>query len=173
MKSKGIIFCLLALCIMTLMSCEKEKTDYTEKVVGDYNIKITPYLNAKFGNSAVPLIAETIETTCHITKIDEDGYVVMKIDGVNGMINDMTFTAYCDGLGMKLNNNEYEGLIYTSEYGMIQCDVELKNPTVSIYNSRMLSWESSVTGECEINISGLDDIDCDVTGEFQFEATSK
>ena len=77
MKSKGIIFCLLALCIMTLMSCEKEKTDYTEKVVGDYNIKITPYLNAKFGNSAVPLIAETIETTCHITKIDEDGYVVM------------------------------------------------------------------------------------------------
>lgn len=163
----------MALCLVTLSSCEKEKTDYTEKVVGEYNIKITPNFNVKYGSSTMPISAETIETTCTITEKDDEGNVIVQINGVNGLINEMIFEAYCDGLGMKLDNNHYDGIIYTSEYGMINCDIELKNPTVSIYNSRILSWESTVSGTCEINISGLDDERCDVTGNIHFEATGK
>ncbi|MBQ4548787.1 MAG: hypothetical protein IJA42_06355 [Bacteroidales bacterium] len=172
MKIKKIICCLLALCIVTLMSCDNKDTDSYERVVGDYSIKITPLLNVKYGNSTVSLSAETIETTCSITAKDDKGNVFVQIDGINGMINEMSFDAYCDGIGMRLDKSSYDGIIYTSEYGIIDCDVDLKNPTVSIYNSRLLSWESSINGECEINISGLDLETCGLTGKLQFEATS-
>ena len=51
MKVKSLIYCLLAFCVLVLSSCGPDNTDYTEKVVGEYNIKITPNISVKYGNS--------------------------------------------------------------------------------------------------------------------------
>lgn len=173
MNTKKTIFCLLAFCMVMLSSCGGDDTDYVEKIIGEYDIEVTPVLNVKFGNSVLPIVAETINTTGRINATNDDGNVVVMIDGVNGKIGEISFVGYCDDLGLELENNSYEGYIQTSEYGQVYCNVNLKNPKVSIYNSASLSWESSVTGTCEINISGLDNMTCDVTGKIQFEANEK
>lgn len=173
MKMKKVIYCLMAFLLVVSSSCEKEKTDYVQKVVGNYDVKITPNLNVNYGNSSVPISAETVETNLSVTKKDDDGNVVITVESINGLINELVFDAYCDGLGMKMENNHYEGVLNTVPYGMINCDFNLKNPTVSIYNSGVLSWESTVSGTCEINISGLDNEICNVSGNIRFEATEK
>lgn len=175
MKAKKVIYCLMAFCLVALSSCGPDNTDYVEKVVGEYNIKITPSISVKYGNSTLPITVETIETTAVVTaKDDAAGDVTMQINGVNGEISEMFFEGYCDGLGLKLQNNHYDGVFYSTEYGIIYCDIDLKNPTVSIYNSRTLSWKSTfTTGTCGVNISGLDTENYNVSGSIQFEATSK
>lgn len=170
---KKVIYCLMALLLVVSSSCEKEKTDYVQKVVGNYDVKITPNLNVNYGSSSVSMSAEVVETTLSVTKKDDDGNVVVKVEGINGMINDLVFDAYCDGLGMKMENNSYDGVLSTTQYGIVDCDFNLKNPTVSIYNSGVLSWESTVSGTCDINISGLDSEICNVSGKIRFEATKK
>ena len=174
MKVKSLIYCLLAFCVLALSSCGPENDDYVDKVVGEYNIKITPSISVKYGNSTLPIAIEAIETTAVITAKDDAGNVTMQINGVNGEFSELFFEGYCDGLGLKLDNNKYDGVFYSPEYGIIYCDIELKNPTVSIYNSRMLNWKSTfTTGTCGINISGLDEANYDVTGSIQFEAKGK
>lgn len=175
MKAKKVIYCLMAFCLVALSSCGPDNTDYVEKVVGEYNIKITPSISVKYGNSTLPITVETIETTAVVTATDDAaGEVTMRINGVNGEISEMFFEGYCDGLGLKLQNSHYDGVFYSTEYGIIYCDIDLKNPTVSIYNSRILSWKSTfTTGTCGVNISGLDTENYNVSGSIQFEATSK
>lgn len=173
MKMKKLIYGLMAFIFVGLFSCEKDKADYVQKVVGEYDVTITPNLNVSYGSSSVSMSAEVVETTLSVTKKDDDGNVVVKVEGVNGMINDLVFDAYCDGLGMKMENNSYDGVLSTKQYGMVDCDMNLKNPTVSIYNSGILSWESTASGTCDINISGLDNEICNVSGKIRFEATKK
>ena len=72
MKVKGLIYCLLAFCMLALSSCGPDNTDYTEKVVGEYNIKITPNISVKYGNSVLPIATEAIETTAAIIEKDDD-----------------------------------------------------------------------------------------------------
>lgn len=163
----------MAFVIVGLMSCEKEKTDYVEKVVGKYDVTISPNLNVSYGSSSIPISAESVETTLDVTKKDDDGNVVLNVKGVNGMIGEFVFEGYLDGIGMRLENNQYDGVLTTAQYGIVDCDMNLKNPTVSIYNSGILSWESTVSGTCEINISGLDNETCNVSGKIRFEATKK
>ena len=174
MKTKSVIYCLLVFCMFALSSCGPDNTDYVEKVVGEYNIKVTPSISVKYGSSILPIRTEVIETTAVITAKDDAGNVTMQINGVNGEFGELFFEGYCDGLGLKFENVNYDGILYSSEYGMIYCDIELKNPTISIYNSRMLNWKSTfATGTCGINISGLDEANYDVTGSIQFEAKGK
>ena len=124
---KKVIYCLMALLLVVSSSCEKEKTDYVQKVVGNYDVKITPNLNVNYGNSSVPIYAETVETNLSVTKKDDDGNVIVTVENVNGLINELVFDAYCDGLGMKMENNHYEGVINTVQYGIVECDINLKN----------------------------------------------
>lgn len=159
--------------MFALTSCEKEKDDYTEKVVGEYSMKITPNISVSYANQSLPVTMETVTTTCEITKVDDKGNVLVAIDGINGVVGEMFFNGYCDGLGMKLENNTYDGVFSTSDYGSAYFDLKLKNPTVSIYSNSSLSWESTVTGSCDINLSGLDNISCDVNGKIRFEAIEK
>ena len=174
MKVKSLIYCLLAFCMLALSSCGPENDDYVDKVVGEYNIKITPNITVKFGNNTLPIKTETVVTTAVVAEKDDAGNVTMQIDGVNGEVGEMFFEGYCDGLGLKLQDYHYDGIFYSPEYGIIYCDIELKNPTVSIYNSKMLNWKSTfTTGTCGINISGLDEANYDVTGSIQFEAKGK
>ena len=175
MKAKKVIYCLMAFCLVALSSCGPDNTDYVDKVVGEYNIKITPSISVKYGNSTLPITIETVETTAVVTaKDDAAGDVTMQINGVNGEISEMFFEGYCDGLVLKFENVNYDGVIYSPEYGMVYCDIELKSPTISIYNSRILNWKSTfATGTCGINISGLDEANYDVSGSIQFEAKGK
>lgn len=163
----------MTFCLAVLASCGPQDSDYSDKVVGEYNIKVTPSLSVKFGNSNVSVATEAVNTTASIVAKDDNGDVAMQVDGVNGALNDMFFEGYCDGLGMKLDNNNYDGIFYSPEYGIIYCDINLKNPTVSVYNSRTLTWESTVTGTCEVNISGLDNETYTVSGKILFDATGK
>lgn len=174
MKVKGLIYCLLAFCMLALSSCGPDNTDYTEKVVGEYNIKITPNISVKYGNSILPIATEVIETTAVITAKDDAGNVTMQINGINGEFSELFFEGYCDGLGLKFENVNYDGVLYSPEYGMIYCDIELKSPTVSIYNSRILNWKSTITsGTCEVNISGLGGETYTVSGSVLFDAKGK
>ncbi len=174
MKTKSVIYCLLAFCVLALSSCGPDNEGGIEKVVGEYNVKITPNITIKYGNSSMLIPTKAIETTAVVAKKDDAGNVTMQINGVNGMFSEMFFEGYYDGLGLKLQNNRYDGLLYSSEYGAIYCDVELKNPSVSVYNSKVLNWKSTVSsGTCDVNISGLGGETYNVSGAIQFEATSK
>ena len=90
---KKVIYCLMAFLLVVLSSCEKEKTDYVQKVVGNYDVKITPNLNVNYGNSSVPISAETVETNLSVTKKDDDGNVVITVESINGLINELVFDA--------------------------------------------------------------------------------
>ena len=174
MKVKSLIYCLLAFCILALSSCGPENDDYVDKVVGEYNVKITPNISVKYGNSTLTIKTEAIVTTAVVTAKDDVGNIKMQIDGVNGEMGEMFFEGYCDGLGLKLQNYHYDGVFYSPEYGMIYCDIDLKNPTISIYNSRTLTWNSTITsGTCEVNISGLGGETYAVSGSIQFDAKGK
>lgn len=174
MKVKNVIYCLLAFCILALSSCGPENDDSVDKIVGEYKVNVTPNLNVKLSEGTVlPVAAETIATTGKVEAVDEDGNVIIMIDGLQGEFSEISFDAYYDGLRLNIENNHYEGIIYTQKYGAIYCDVNLKNPMISIYNSTTLSWESTVSGTCEINVSGLDNMMCDVSGKISFEAIEK
>lgn len=170
MKSKHLIYFLLAFCFLALSSCGPDNDDYANKVDGRYNVKITPNLSLKYGGNAMPSITSEIETEGTITKDDEQGNVTIRIDGVNGMINDIVMKAYCSGLGMDILDSTYEGVMATSEYESADCDLVLKNPSTTISNARVFNWNSTVSGQCEIYFIGLD-MNCDVTGTINFALT--
>lgn len=171
MKFRNLIYCLLVLCLLALSSCGPDNGDYANKALGDYNVKITPSLSFKFdGNSLPPTTFEVIETTGSITKNDEEGNVTIKINGVNGYISDIEIHAYCSGLGMKMDDSSYNGTLNNGEYGMISCDMKLDNPTASISNAKIFNWNSSVSGQCDVNYIGLD-MKCDVSGSINFNLT--
>ena len=88
LKYKKVICCLLAICLVTLSSCGIDNSDYTDKVVGNYDIKVTPNLTIKYGNSNLSITAETATTMAAVTAIDDTSDVSMQIDGV---INEMFF----------------------------------------------------------------------------------
>lgn len=172
MKLKHFVYCLLAFVLVGFSSCEPDNEDYADKVVGDYDMKITPNLKIKLDGNTLTPNGETIETTCSIMKENEEGNVTIYIDGVNGMINEMQMKAFCSGLGMNIEDSNYDGIIYHEEYGRIDCDIKLANPNTSISNAKILSWESTVSGICELNYSGLP-MTCEVSGTIGFYATVK
>lgn len=172
MKSKKIIYCLVAFCLVALSGCGPDNVDYADKVEGEYNVTITPNINLKFDGGAIPTPTEAIETTGSISKVDESGNVSIKINGVNGYINDIEMIAICSGLGMNIEDCVYDGIITAGELGRIECDINLKNPTVTISNSKVFNWDSTVSGQCEINYVGLD-IPCDASGSLSFNLTPK
>ena len=133
MKLKNVIYCLLAFCMLALSSCGPENDDYVDKVVGEYNIRITPNITVKFGNNTLPIKTETVVTTAVVAEKDDAGNVTMQIDGVNGEVGEMFFEGYCDGLGLKLQDYHYDGIFYSPEYGIIYCDIKIKNPTMAPY----------------------------------------
>lgn len=168
MKSKQIIYCLLSLCLFAMTSCGPENVDYANKVVGNYDVKITPNLNLKFAGTAMPSISSTeINTTGTIIKDNEDGDVTIKINGINGYISDIEMKAICSGLGMNIDESSYDGILHDNEYGMIKCDFNLTNPTTTISNAKIFNWNSTISGQCDVNYIGLD-MKCDATGSFNF-----
>ena len=170
MKPMKIIYYMMALCLLALSSCGPDNVDYANKVVGNYNVKITPNLTLTFDENTFPSIAAEIVTTASITKDDELGNVTIKIKGVNGSINDIEMKAYCSGLGMAIEDSEYKGIIASPEYGAADCNFTLKNPTTSISNARIFTWNSTVSGTCEVNYVGLD-IKCNTSGAINFAFT--
>lgn len=172
MRIKKMFYCAIALCLFTLSSCGPDNVDYANKAVGNYIVKITPNINIKYEGSNLPPVSDTIETTGSITKDDEEGNVTIKIDGVNGVINDIEMKAYCSGLGMKIEDYSYDESLSIGEYGRIDCDIILKSPTTSISNAKIFNWNSTVSGECELNYVGLD-IKTEASGSINFNLTYK
>ena len=169
MKIKHLIFCLLAFS-MALTSCGPDNVQYADKVKGDYTIKITPNLTVKYEGMAIPMTFEDINTKANISKVDEEGNVILTINGINGKINDIVMEAYCSGLGMNLEDSSYDGVIITDSYVRMDCNLTLKNPTVTISNAKVLNWSSTVSGKCEMDYNGLPII-CEVSGNMSFYAT--
>lgn len=172
MKTKNLIYCLFAFCLFALSSCGPDNVDYANKVVGNYDVTITPNLNLKYAGSNLPVVTETFETTATITKDGEDGDVTIRIQGVNGFIDDIEFEAYCSGLGMNIEDESYDEFITLSEYGRIDCDLVMRNPTVSITNAKIFNWDSTISGECKLNYVGLD-ITTEASGSINFNLTYK
>ena len=171
MKIKRLLLCLMTLTMMTLSSCGPNNEEYADKVLGDYNIKITPYLTVKYEGQALPMTIEEINTTCSITSTNEDdGSVKLEIDGINGEISEIVMNGYCSGLGLKFEDCSYDGFIMTEDNGRMECNINLKSSTASISNAKVLNWSSTVTGKCQINYVGLD-ITCDVSGTISYYAT--
>ena len=170
MKIKRIIYCFLSLAMFALSGCGPDNDGYSDKVDGNYNMKITPELTFVYEGYTLPITLDVINTTCSITKVDEDGNVAIKIDGVNGVINEMNLNANCSGLGMSVEKSLYDGIMITNNYDRIDCNLTLKNASSTISNSKVLNWNSTVTGSCELSYSGLE-IVCDVGGTINFYAT--
>lgn len=174
MKSKVIFCCLLALSVFTLNGCKKNDEGFVEKYVGTYDIKITPNFNLTYsGYGSYALTTDSaIETKCVIT--NDDNNVTVKIDGVNGVIDDIVITGYCDGFNMRLNDCVYDGYIKFSADNNIDCDISLKNPGVSTPYNGTMSWDSSVSGTCNADIFGLGEIiQSNVSGKISFVANKR
>lgn len=170
MKSKYLVCCLLAFCLLTLCSCGPDNVDYANKVEGSYNVKITTDIFPKSDGENLPSIKSAINTKGTIKKDDESGNVTIKIQGVNGVINDIMMKAYCSGLGMKIEESVYKGILSSSLYGGVDCDFTLKNPTTTISSARTFDWESTVSGQCVVNYTGLE-MSCTTSGTIYFSLT--
>ena len=169
MKIKHLIICLLAFS-MALTSCGPDNEEYADKVVGNYDMKITPNLTVKYEGQVIPITFDEIYTTCSITKLGEDANVTILINGVNGTINEMVMMAYCSGLGMNIEDSSYDGVIITDSYVRMDCNLSLNNPTATISNAKVFNWNSTVTGKCEMDYNDIP-ITCDVSGTLNFYAT--
>ncbi len=170
MKSKHLIYCLLAFCVFTLSSCGPDNVDYANKVDGSYDVTITTNINLKYEGNSIPSIATEIETKGTITKDNESGNVTIRIEGVNGAINDIVMKAFCSGLGMKIDQSSYDGIISSTEYGIVECMLTLKNPTTTISNARIFNWDSTVSGQCVVNYIGQE-MTCETSGTINFNLT--
>ncbi|MBR5146183.1 MAG: hypothetical protein IKW54_00975 [Bacteroidales bacterium] len=171
MKIKHLIICLLAFS-MALTSCGPDNEEYADKVIGNYNMTITPNLVLKYVGQSIPLDFNEISTTCSIAKVDEQGNIVMNIKGVNGEVNDMEMKGYCSGLGMKLEDSSYDGIFVADTYTRLDCNLKFDNPTVSITNAKVLNWSTTVSGKCEMDFDGSGAvITCDVSGTIGFYGT--
>lgn len=174
MKFKMMLYCLVTLSVftLTLCGCKKNNDDFVEKYVGTYDIKITPNFNLTYsGYGSYPLTPESaIETSCVITNNDND--MTIKITGVNGIIDDMVITGYCDGFSMRLDDSNYDGDIRFSANNNVDCNITLNNPNVSTPYNGTMSWDSSVSGICKADVFGLgESTQSDVTGKISFVAT--
>ena len=172
MKIKTLLLSLLAFVVLTFSSCGPDNEEYADKVVGSYDVKITPNLTVKYEGTSMPVSFDPINTTCYISRVGDDADVKIKINGVNGMINDIEMDAYCSGLGMKVEGSSYDGIIATNDNTVMDCDLNFKNSTSTISNAKILSWNSTVTGKCEMEYVGLN-ITCNVTGTINYYATYK
>lgn len=174
MKSKVIIYCLVVLSIMTLSGCKKNNDDFVDKYVGSYTVKISPNFNLTYpGQGSYYLNSDVdIETNCVIT--NNDNNVTISIEGVNGIIDDITMTGYCDGFSLRLNDSRYNGTIKFSETMDVECEINLKGTSISVPYNGIMSWESSISGSCDADISGLGQTtQCSTTGRITFVATEK
>lgn len=170
MKSKKVSYCLIALCMYALVSCGPDNVDYANKVIGKYNVKITPSISLKFYGGTIPVDGELVETTCTIVKDGENGDVRIDIEGVNGVIDDIDMNAFCSGLGMDIEDCDYDDNMTLGGVGRMECDMIFNNPNTTISNARVFNWNTTVTGSCEIEYTGLQ-ITCDVTGTLNFYLT--
>ena len=164
----------MAFTILTISGCKKNDDADVDKYVGTYKVKITPNFNLTYpGYGSYSLTSESaIETDCVITNFNEN--VTVKIEGVNGFINDIVITGYCNGLGMNLDDCTYDGHIRFDDNNYVECDITLDNPRVSSPYNGTMSWESSVTGTCNVDIFGLgQNTQCDVSGNISFVADKK
>lgn len=170
MKSKHLFFSLLAFAMLVMSSCSEKDTDYAERFIGEYNITLTPNLVATIDMGQIPITFEKITTTCNIVKEDDKGNVKIVIEPINGVIGRIELEAFCDGLGMHIEDYSYNGSIAINEIDKINCNIKLKGSTVSYTSTKTYSWNSSVTGKATLNYSGIDQ-SCDITGNIEFYAT--
>lgn len=167
MKSKHLIYCLLAFCVLAISSCGPDNVDYANKVDGSYNVTIATNINLRYDGNPFPSISTEIETKGTITKDDESGNVTIRIEGVNGEINDIVMEAFCSGLGMNIDQSSYDGIVSSVEYGIVDCMLTFKNPTTTISNARTFNWDSTVSGQCVVNYIGQE-MTCDASGTINF-----
>lgn len=172
MKIKTLLFGLLAFVVLTFSSCGPDNEEYADKVVGSYDVKITPNLTVKYEGMVMPVSFDAINTTCYISRVGDDADVKIKINGVNGIINDIEMDAYCSGLGMNVEDCSYDGIITSDDNTIMDCNLSLKNSTSTISNAKILNWNSSVSGNCEFEYVGLN-ITCNVSGTINYYATYK
>lgn len=174
MKSKVMFYCLLALSILTLNGCKKNNDDFVDKYVGSYTVKIKPNFNLNYpGYGSYNLSSDIdIETNCVIT--NKDNNVTIKIEGVNGVIGDITIKAYTDGFSLRLYDSSYDGYIKFSENNNVDCDITLKSTSVSVPYNGTMSWDSSISGTCNADIFGLGlNTQCETSGKISFVANKK
>lgn len=172
MKIKTLLLVLLTFVVLTFSSCGPDNEEYADKVVGSYNVKITPNLTIKYEGMVMPVTFDAVNTTCYISRVGDDADVKIEINGVNGLINDIVMDAYCSGLGMNVEDCAYDGIITSTDNTIIDCDLNLKNSTSTISNAKILNWNSSVSGKCEFEYVGIN-ITCNVSGTINYYATMK
>lgn len=174
MRFKVFICCLLAFTVLASTSCNKNDDDSVDRFVGEYKISITPnFMLTYSGYGTYNLTTDyPIETDCSIT--NNDNNVTVKIKGINGVLNDIVISGRCDGLGMRLNDSDYDGFIRFNDNDYVRCDINLRNPNVSSPYNGTMSWESSVSGSCRVDIFGMgEEVLCDVSGKITFVANEK
>ena len=130
MKSKHLFFSLLTFAMLVMSSCSEKDTDYAERFIGEYNITLTPNLVATIDMGQIPITFEKITTTCNIVKEDDKGNVKIVIEPINGVIGRIELEAFCDGLGMHIEDYSYNGSIAINEIDKINCNIKLKNREV-------------------------------------------
>lgn len=166
MKIKTLFFCFLAVCAISLTSCDKNK-DYTENFVGSYELTMTPDFELSVvsdipGIEDMMGIGDLVEidpiegVSCNISKVGDDNDVNVTLSyNEEGEIMPLgVFSGTCDETGIHLKSMTYKETLTDdlTEIGDVVIDFTIGGATIAMPVNGKINWTSSVNGSLSLNV---------------------
>ncbi len=176
MKVKIFLICFLSLCAISLSSCKKD--NYSDKFVGAYDMKATPYLflhNVMGEEEALPpgYIDSFI---CSISETERKDVVNISITEQGGLMVDapvFTFKAVCSETGMTIEETNINKNITLSNGSTAVLNITTSSTHVDLPVNNMLSWKMILEGTVGTYIPGLGSLNLGLRGDVDVELTKK
>ncbi len=170
MKIKTLLVFFLAVCAMSLTSCNKGK--YVQNYVGTYNMTVTPVLTMTLMGEQQDFPTDAIGGfVCVISQIENSAEVSVTItENAAGATPLFEATAECDELGMHINEVQINETMSDETFGNMDMNVIVKSATALEPVGGQISWESNVGGSIGMNVMGIK-IEAPLTGKIGFVGT--
>lgn len=154
MKIKNLFFCLLAVCVLTFSSCNKEE-NYAEKFTGTYTMTMTPSISVSvqgMGEIEIPVEA-TEGIKCVISEAATKNSVAITLYKENNPV--FVFNGTCDETGMHIKTftiDQVMDLDQVIDLGEVMdlseadLDITFGGTTAAEPVDGKISWTNALTG---------------------------
>ena len=182
MRIKSLLFCLLAVCTISLSSCKQkdgeEDRNYADDFKGTYTMSMTPSISLSapvLGEMEAPI--EPVDgLKCSITGTIKNKAVVTLLKDNTPLF---VFNGNCDENGMHLSsyNIAQDNLDLGGEYGEVSLDVTFGSVTVKAPVNGAISWTTSLTGtvgmEVEVTTGVVLPVEAELSGNLNFSGVKQ